>query len=441
VKTCEYCGFEPVTEDTCPLCGKVVVGLDETQETFAAEVSLPSRPTTGRDVAGQEYPPGHLYDGRYRIEAFLGRGGMGRVYRVVEQATGRSLALKILLRAVMDDEDAVERFRREIVLLAEIRHPAVPAVADWGFCNGEYFFVCDFIEGQDLRTLTKSRGPWPPQEAAAVVAQVAMALQAAHDKGIVHRDIKPHNVMLRPDGRAFLLDFGIARAYGHGMETLTASGMLVGTPEYMSPEQIDSHTIDLRSDIYSLGVVLFELLVGRPPFGGETPLAIAMKHKLEPPPSPRSIRQEVPFWLDRVTLRCLAKDPRERYPTAARLALDLTRPHTERVTRRRQLASGDFVVEDEGQASEWALVLAAPQHKAGWAVGMALSFGGAFYVLEEIKPPAERNGPWEYRCSLWPPGAILRKVVDYERDCAEQLSARSSTIGAQLRGLFGRRKE
>jgi hypothetical protein len=440
VKTCEHCGFEPVQEDNCPLCGNAVLGLDETQASSLVEVSLPSRPTTGRDVVGQEYRAGHLYDGRYRIEAFLGRGGMGRVYRVLEEATGRTLALKILLRAVMDDEDSVERFRREIVLLAEIKHPAVPAVVDWGYCNGEYFFVCDFIEGQDLRSLTRARGPWPPIEAAGVVAQVAHALQAAHDKGIVHRDIKPHNIMLRPDGRAFLLDFGIARAYGHGMETLTASGMLVGTPEYMSPEQVDSHTIDLRSDIYSLGVVLFELLIGRPPFGGETPLNIAMKHKLEPPPSPRVERQDVPFWLDRVVLRCLAKDPCERYPSAARLALELTRPRSEQAARRRQLASGDFVVEDEGHASEWALVLATPQEKSGWGIGMALGFGGSFYLLAEIQRPTERAGTWEYRCLPWPTGAVLRKVVDYERDCAEQLGNRSSTLGAQIKGLFGRSK-
>jgi predicted Ser/Thr protein kinase len=440
MKTCEHCGFEPVQGDACPLCGKVVEGLEAAQTETIIDLHGPSRPTTGRDVPGQEYPPGFLYDGRYRIEAFLGRGGMGRVYKVVEIGTGRMLALKILLRSVMEDEDAVERFRREIVLLSEVKHPAVPAVSGWGYFNGEYFFVADFIDGRDLRSLTKARGPWPVAEATAIVAQVAEALHAAHEKGIVHRDVKPHNIMLRQDKRVFLLDFGVARAFGHDMQTITATGMLVGTPEYMSPEQVDSHSVDARSDIYSLGVVLFELLMGKPPFAGDTPLAVAMKHKLEPPQSPRALRQEIPYWLERVVLRCLAKEPASRYPSAARLALELSRPRSEQPARRRRLPSGDLMVEDEGQASDWALVLAAPHEKLGWTVGMALRFEGTFYRLAEVQRPAGPGDLFEYRFAAWPPGAILRKVVDYEADCVEQLAKRPVPLSKQLKGWLRRTK-
>jgi serine/threonine protein kinase len=440
VKTCEHCGFEPVQGDTCPLCGKHVVGLEEVGTQTVLDLQAPSRPTTGRDVPGQEYPPGYLYDGRYRIESFIGRGGMGRVYKVMETATGRAMALKILLRSVMEDEDAVERFRREIMLLSEIKHPAVPAVFGWGYHNGEYFFVSDYIDGRDLRSLSKARGPWPIPEAVAIVARVADALSAAHEKGIVHRDVKPHNIMVAQDNAVFLLDFGVARAYGHEMQTITATGMLVGTPEYMSPEQVDSHQVDARSDIYSLGVVLFELLVGKPPFAGDTPIAVAMKHKQDPPPSPRVLRQEIPFWLERVVLRCLAKDPRDRYPTAARVASELSRPHSEQPARRRRLPSGDLLVEDEGQASDWALVLASPHEKHGWREGMALRFENGFYCLAEVCRPSAPNSLYEYRFLSWDSGAILRKVVDYEADCVEQLARRPTPLSAQLRSWFRGRK-
>ncbi len=439
MKVCEHCGFEPVQGDTCPLCGKRAEGLDAAYTQTVVDLAGPSHPTTGRDVPGQEYVPGFLYDGRYRIESFLGRGGMGRVYKVTETATGRVLALKILLRSVMEDEDAVERFRREILLLSEIRHPAVPTVSGWGYFNGEYFFVSDFVDGRDLRSLSRARGTWPVAEATAIVAQVADALHAAHEKGIVHRDVKPHNIMVGQDNRVFLLDFGVARAFGHDMQTITATGMLVGTPEYMSPEQVDSHTVDARSDIYSLGVVLYELLMGKPPFAGDTPLAVAMKHKLEPPPSPRGLRQDVPFWLERVVLRCLAKDPGDRYPTAARLALELTRPRSERSARRRKLPSGDCVVEDESQASEWTLVLASQHEKVGWSIGMALRFEGAFYCLADVHRSAGAELT-EYRFTSWSSGAILRKVVDYEQDCVVQLAARPTGLSQQIKGwLRGKR--
>jgi serine/threonine protein kinase len=383
---------------------------------------------------------GDLYGDHYRIAKLLGHGGMGRVYEVVDDRDYRTLALKVLLPALLNTPQAVERFKREIQMLAKMRHPAVPRVFDWGVCRGEYFFVTELVSGRNLHSLIRERGVCPLEEAVRFVATVADALNAAHELGIIHRDVKPHNIMVDEEGAVRLLDFGLARGEGLDLKTITASGMIVGTPEYMSPEQFDSHRVDRRSDIYSLGVVLFELLTGTTPFEGDSPMAVGMHHKNDPPPAPRSLRPELPAWLERIVLRCLEKEPARRYDSAAELAADLRKPRSRRKPRQRRLATGDFVVEDDSETMDWALVLAGRSEKQGWNLGMTLDFEGRYYRLEEIVEPSSLPGRWTYRFSFWPEEEVFRHLVDYEQSCAEESARKPGGLAARLKGWLRRQR-
>ena len=264
---------------------------------------------------------------------------MGQVFRVEDATSGQALALKALRPLDADDTDRVRRFQREIQILTRIRHPAVLHILDWESAAGLYF-VTELVDGEDLKAAIRRRGAWPAPEAAALGATLAEALAAAHAQGVVHRDVKPNNVMIGGDGSVRLLDFGLARGTGIDLTTLTRTGTILGTPGYMSPEQFDAHGVDERSDLYSLGVVLFEVLTGRLPFTGRTPIAVALAHKTETPPLPRAVRPGIPAWLERVVLRCLEKDPARRFATATELAAELRRPRHEHAPHVRALPAG-----------------------------------------------------------------------------------------------------
>jgi serine/threonine protein kinase len=366
----------------------------------------------------------------------LGSGGMGEVYRVRDERDGRERALKRMRGADENDPERGERFRREISVLTKIRHPAVLPILDWGASSDEQFFVTELIDGHDLKLAIQQRGPWPLDEACAVVATLCDALAAAHALGIVHRDVKPNNVMLGSDGSVRLLDFGLARGHGVGMSSLTRTGVIVGTPAYMSPEQFDGRPVDERSDVYALGAVLFELLTAELPFQAPNAMALAVKHLVEPAPSPRERRAELPAWVERVVLRCLEKDPARRYPTALALRAELEAPRSGGRLRSRRLASGDLALEEPG--GEWALVLASPGEKTGWTPGLALRFEERFYRLEAILPPPEPSGRFTYRFSSWPSEIVLRTFVDYERDVEERRGERGRSLSARVSRLFGR---
>jgi hypothetical protein len=434
-RTCEECGFENAELDKpCPLCGK-----SEARRITAIDalVTREERPgDTATAVAARPAPAdpverlGQVLGGRYRVDALIGSGGMGQVFRARDTREHRDLALKVLHPVRDGESDRSERFKREIGILSRIKHPAVPAILGYGTEEGELYFVSELVDGTDLKTELKRRGPWPCAEAAALGAQVADALAAAHALGVIHRDVKPSNIMLERGGAVKLLDFGLARGVGIDMTTLTRTGTILGTPRYMSPEQFDTHGVDERSDVYSLGVVLFELLTGTLPFTGETPVAVAIKHKIEPARAPRSLRAEIPAWLDRVVLRCLEKDPARRFPSAAELAAELRRPRGAGPHSRR-LPSGDVVIEDGGGNTAWALVLASAEEKRGWSPGMAFRMDDRYYRLERIQPPAGDARRWTYRFEAWPEGTVFRKLVDYDQDCAER-SAGGRGFGARL---------
>jgi serine/threonine protein kinase len=428
MRTCQSCGFENAEPGrACPLCG----GSEVMGATLGSEQVTLEMPRSG-PARESRVAVGRVFDGRYRVEAELGRGGMGQVFRVRDTRENRDAALKVLHPVVDDDPDRIERFRREIAVLSRIRHPAVPKVVGWGVDEGDAFFVSELVEGHDLKIEIQQRGARPAPEVAALGAAVADALTAAHALGIVHRDVKPNNIMIATDGTVRLLDFGLARGMGIDLTSLTRTGTIVGTPGYMSPEQFDGLGVDERSDLYSLGVVLFELVTGRLPFTGQTPLAVAMKHKTEPPPLPRSLNRDVPAWMERVVLTCLEKDPGQRFHTAAELATELRRPRMHHRPSVQRLPTGDTVLHDESGQTDWALVLRTPREKTGWTPGLALAFAGRHFKLQGIDVPAARAGRWTYRFLAWPEGEIFRRLVDYDEDCAQRASAGPESLSDRL---------
>ncbi len=265
---------------------------------------------------------GSVFDGRYRIERKLGAGGMADVYLAEDQELGRRVAIKILNDRHAADDSFIERFRREAKNAAGLSHPNIVSIYDRGEAEGTYYIAMEYLDGRSLKELIVGRGPAPIKITIDYARQILAAVGFAHKHGIVHRDIKPHNVLVGPEGRLKVTDFGIARS---GASQMTEVGSIIGTAQYLSPEQARGAPVDQTSDLYSVGVVLYEMLTGQVPFTGDTPLEIAMKHLSEVPKPPSELRPEVPHDLDSVVLRALAKDPSERYQSAEEMDADLAR--------------------------------------------------------------------------------------------------------------------
>ena len=256
--------------------------------------------------------------GQYQILEEIGRGGMAVVYKAWQPSLNRYVALKVLPSYLTLDRQFVARFQREAQAAASLRHPNILVIHDVGQQGDLYYIVMEYLEGQTLKQLIEQQGPLPPERVVHIVEQVAEALDYAHQRGFVHRDIKPANIFVGQGDQVTLTDFGIAKA---AWEThLTRTGMLVGTPEYMSPEQARGEEVDARSDLYSLGIVAYEMLTGRVPFGGTTPHAVLHQQIYEPPPSPAALHPQATGPVEAVLLRALAKKPEDRYPTAGGLA-------------------------------------------------------------------------------------------------------------------------
>ena len=254
-----------------------------------------------------------IIDGRYRVLKKLGSGGMADVYCALDQQLGRQVALKLLYRHFAADEQFVERFRREASSAAGLQHPNIVGIYDRGEWDGTYYIAMEFIEGRTLKDVIRERGPAPSEAAVDIVLQILRAARFAHQRGVVHRDIKPHNVLIDDDGRVKVADFGIARA---GASDMTETGLIMGTSQYLSPEQAQGKPVDARSDLYSIGIVLYELLTGRVPFDAESPVAVALKQVSEVPVPPRELNPEIPPALDAVVLRALEKVPAQRFADA-----------------------------------------------------------------------------------------------------------------------------
>ncbi len=370
-----------------------------------------------------------LFAGRYQLERKLGSGGMADVWLAEDKELGRRVAVKILHERYANDEQFVERFRREATHAAGLSHPNIVSIYDRGISDGSYYIVMEYVEGRTLKELIVTRGPCPVPVAVSYTRQILAALRYAHRNGIIHRDIKPHNVIVDREGRVKVADFGIARA---GASEMTEAGSIVGTAQYLSPEQARGAPVAESSDLYSTGVVLYELLTGTVPFSGETPVEIAMKHLSQAPDAPSSRGADIPRDLDLVVLRALAKEPADRYRNAAEMDREL-----ELVTRGEAVGSdtehaATMVLAGAGAIDETAATQLAPK------LGTAASGGG--YGGEERyraydSPVAHGRSWWPWLLGL---GALVALAVAgyflYDR-VQNQIDESKPVAVAEYRGL------
>ena len=321
-----------------------------------------------------------VFNDRYEMHRRLARGGMSDVYLARDLLLDRPVAVKVLFAEYAKDPTFVERFRREAQAAANLNHPNVVAVYDWGQQSGTYFIVMEYVEGRSLSEIVRTEGPLHPRRAAEITADVAAALGFAHRNGVVHRDIKPGNILISPSGQVKVADFGIAQAIAGGTEAgLTQAGAVMGTATYFSPEQAQGRSVDPRSDLYSLGCVLYEMLTTRPPFTGDTPVAIAYKHVQEPAPLPSASGVAVPPALEAIVAQLMAKDPAQRYASAEDLRADL-----------RNYLEGLPVSALRSQA---ALAAGLAGAAAGATVASAAQPGGT-QAVAAVPPTAPPTGPY-----------------------------------------------
>src|SRR5690349_4297698 len=284
-------------------------------------------PDEDRDERPMTTP--RLLSNRYELGDTLGYGGMSEVHKGRDVRLGRDVAVKVLRADLARDPQFQERFRREAQNAAALNHPAIVAVYDTGETRTEHgplpYIVMEYVDGRTLRDIVKTEGPLPPKRAMEIMADVCAALDYSHRHGIVHRDVKPANVMITKTGAVKVMDFGIARALSDGQAAVTQTAAVIGTAQYLSPEQARGEAVDARSDVYAAGCVLFELLTGEPPFTGDSPVAVAYQHVREDPKPPSALNPRVPPPLDAIVLKAMAKGPANRYQSSAEMRGDLVR--------------------------------------------------------------------------------------------------------------------
>ena len=309
---CSKCQADnPDTKQFCGDCGTQLAIAEESKVSVTKTMETPQ----------EELTRGTTLAGRYEILEELGRGGMGNVYRVVDKKINEEVALKLLKPEIAADKKTLERFSNELKLARKIVHKYVGRMYHLGEEEGTHFITMEYVPGQDLKGLIRQTGQLAVGTTINIAKQICEGLAEAHRLGVVHRDLKPSNIMIDKDGSTRIMDFGIARSLKR--KGITGAGVIIGTPEYMSPEQVEGKEIDQRSDIYSLGVILYEMVTGQLPFEGDTPLSIAVKHKTESPPDPKDLNAQIPDDLSRVILTCLEKDREKRYHTASELSSEL----------------------------------------------------------------------------------------------------------------------
>jgi serine/threonine-protein kinase len=260
---------------------------------------------------------------RYRIETLLGQGGMGRVYKAYDKELNRTVAIKVVRQGAMGEADALNRFKQELVLASKISHKNILRIHDLGEVNGMKFITMAYVEGKDLHQIIKENPKLPLERALKFATQLAGALAAAHAEDVVHRDLKPQNILLDKNDQVYISDFGLAKSFAEGAVGMTQTGAFLGTPRYMSPEQVEGKPTDGRADLYAYGLILYEMVTGDVPFTGDSTLKVMYQRIQEKPKSPKLVNADLPNWLVRIIMRCLEKEPADRYQTAYEILTDL----------------------------------------------------------------------------------------------------------------------
>ena len=335
---CPKCGFDnPSDSKFCKECGTQLISFEK----------IPSRTETF-EAPIQELTTGSTFADRYQIIEELGKGGMGKVYKVFDKEIEAKMALKLIKSEVSADRTTIERFRNELKIARDISHKNICRMYDLGREAGNYFITMEYVSGEDLKSFIRRSRQLVVGTALFIAKQVCEGLAEAHRLGVVHRDLKPSNIMIDREGNAKIMDFGIARSIS--TKGITGAGVIIGTPEYMSPEQVEGKEVDQRSDLYSLGVIIYEMLTGQVPFEGDTPFTIGVKHKSEIPKDPRELNTQIPQDLSRLVLKCLEKDKERRYQSADEFRTDLEKiekgiPTTERpIPKRKTVTSKPITV-------------------------------------------------------------------------------------------------
>src|SRR5579863_2457529 len=309
VINCPHCStVNPDFAESCSRCGTPMpLGESETIQMVDATVIAP----------GSDFGP------RYRIDALLGQGGMGRVYKAYDKELDRTVAIKVVREGAIGQADALKRFKQELVLASKISHKNILRIHDMGDVGGLRFISMAFVEGQDLQHIIRDNPKMPLDRILKFAQQIAEALAAAHAEGVVHRDLKPQNLLVDKNDQIFVCDFGLAKSFEEGAIGMTRTGAFLGTPRYMSPEQVEGKPADNRADLYAFGLILYEMVTGDVPFTGESTLKVIYQRIQEKPKNPKLINADLPNWLVRIIMRCLEKDPADRYQNAYEILADL----------------------------------------------------------------------------------------------------------------------
>ncbi len=322
----------------CSSCATPLTSAEEAQPSITKTIETPR----------EELTTGSTFAGRYQIIEELGKGGMGKVYKVIDTRINEKIALKLIKPEISSDKKTLERFGNELKLARKITHKNVGKMFDINEEQGTHYITMEYVSGQDLKGLIRQSGQLGIGTTVSIAKQICEGLSEAHKAGVVHRDLKPNNIMIDREGSVRIMDFGIARSLKE--KGITGAGVIIGTPEYMSPEQVEGKEVDQRSDIYSLGIVLYEMVTGRVPFEGDTPFIIGVKHKSEVPRDPKELNAQIPEDLSCVILRCLEKNKEQRYQSAGEVRSELENiekgiPSTVRVIpERKPLTSREITV-------------------------------------------------------------------------------------------------
>ena len=335
------------TEDSqfCKKCATPLPGIDEVIHTKTLET-----PT-------EELTRGSTFADRYEIIEELGKGGMGRVYRVEDTKVKEEIALKLIKPEIASNKKIIERFKNELKITRKIRHKNVCGMFDLGEEKNLHYITMEYISGQDLKGLIRQTGQLTIGKTISIAKQICEGLAEVHSLGVVHRDLKPNNIMIDRGGNAKIMDFGIARAVKS--KSITGSGITIGTPEYMSPEQVEGKDVDQRSDIYSLGIILYKMLTDRVPFEGDSAITVGVKQKTETPKDPKDFYERIPDDFNQLILKCLEKERENRYQSAGEVRSELENiekgiPTTDRVVPKKRPLTSKEITETFGR--RWILL-------------------------------------------------------------------------------------